>query len=151
MAENKTARTGASVDEFLANVEPAGRRDDGLAMKAMLDEITGSPAEMWGPSMVGYGAFHYQTAAGRQGDMFVAGFSPRKANLSLYGLRIPANQELIAALGPAKLGAGCVWVGRLSGLDLDVLAELYRRAWAQQTWTHPLGHVFTRLDRPIAS
>lgn len=147
MAENKTARTNASVEDFLAATEPAVRREDGFALKAMLDELTGNPAEMWGPSMVGYGAFHYQTAAGHQGDMFVLGFSPRKANLSLYGLRIPENEELIASLGPAKLGAGCVWVGRLSGLDLDVLAELYRRAWAQQSWIHPLGHVFTRLDR----
>lgn len=150
MADNKTARTGASVDEYLAAVEPAGRRDDGFALKAMLDELTGSPAEMWGPSMVGYGAFHYQTAAGRQGDMFVLGFAPRKASMSLYGLVIPENEELLPELGKFRAGAGCVWVGRLSGLDLDVLTELYRRAWAQQTWTHPLGHEFTRLDRPNA-
>ena len=148
MAENKTARTGASVETFLAGVEPAGRNDDGFALKALIDQVTGTPAEMWGPSMVGYGAFHYTTAAGRSGEMFVLGFSPRKANMSLYGLQIPQNEELIASLGPAKVGAGCIWVGRLAGLDAEVLTEMIRRAWAQQTWTHPLGHVFTRLDRP---
>ena len=67
MAENKTARTGASVEEFLAAAEPAGRRDDGFALKALLDELTGAPAEMWGPSMVGYGAFEYHYASGHGG------------------------------------------------------------------------------------
>lgn len=146
MAESTNSRTGASVDGYLASAEPAGRRDDAVALKAMLDEITGAPAEMWGPSMVGYGAFHYKYASGHSGEMFAIGFAPRKANLSLYGLTIPENEELMTALGPTKIGVGCIWVGRLEKLDLAVLTEMYRRAWAQQTWTHPLGHVFTRLD-----
>lgn len=146
MAENKTARTGASVEDFLAAAEPAGRREDGFALKTMLDDLTGAPAEMWGPSMVGYGAFEYSYASGHGGQMMVLGFAPRKASMSLYGLNIPENQELLAQLGLAKVGAGCVWVGRLAGLDHDVLAKLFRRAWDQRSWTHPLGHVFTRIE-----
>lgn len=146
MAENKTSRTGASVEEYLAAVEPAGRRDDGFELKQMFDELTGAPAEMWGPSMVGYGAYAYRTGNGHSGEFFVVGFSPRKANTSLYGLQTPENEDLIAKLGPVKLGVGCIWVGRISRLNRDVLAEMVTRAWAQQSWTHPLGHVFTRLE-----
>lgn len=129
MAEAKTVPTGASVAEFLDAVEPAGRRDDGLVLRDLFDRVTDTDAVMWGPSIVGYGLQHYRYATGREGDWPIVGFSPRKANMSLYGLQLPGGEELVERLGKVKVGAGCVWVGRLSNIDLDVLASLVDRAW----------------------
>ncbi|MET4159886.1 DUF1801 domain-containing protein [Agromyces sp. PvR057] len=129
MAEAKTVPTGASVAEFLDAVEPAGRRDDGLVLRDLFDRVTDTDAVMWGPSIVGYGLQHHRYATGREGDWPIVGFSPRKANMSLYGLQLPGGEELVERLGKVKVGAGCVWVGRLSNIDLDVLASLVDRAW----------------------
>ncbi|AMB58932.1 DUF1801 domain-containing protein [Microterricola viridarii] len=128
-ADAVTVPTAASVDEFLDRAEPAGRREDAYLLKAILDRITGVPAVMWGPSIVGYGSYHYHYASGRQGDAPLLGFSPRKASMSLYGLQYEGSADLLDRLGPHKRGAGCVWVGRFSGLDLTVLTELYTEAW----------------------
>ncbi|SDT01388.1 DUF1801 domain-containing protein [Microterricola viridarii] len=121
--------TTASVDEFLDRAEPAGRREDAYVLKAMLDRIAGVPAVMWGPSIVGYGSYHYRYASGREGDSPLIGFSPRKASMSLYLDRYPGSEELLDRLGPNKRGAGCVWVGRFGKLDLAVLEELYAESW----------------------
>jgi len=129
MAENVTQPTDASVDEFLANAEPTGRREDAAVLREMLDRVTGETPVMWGPSIVGYGTYHYRYATGREGDMPVIGFSPRKASMSLYGIQFDGSDDLLAQLGPAKVGAGCVWVGRFAKLDLDVLERLFAEAW----------------------
>jgi len=129
MAEAKTVPTGASVAEFLDAVEPAGRRDDGVVLRELFDRVTDTDAVMWGPSIVGYGLQRYHYASGREGDWPIVGFSPRKANMSLYGLQLPGGEELVERLGKVKTGAGCLWVGRLSNVDLDVLASLIDRAW----------------------
>lgn len=128
--ENKTQPTDESVDAFISRDEPAGRREDAVVLKELMDRITGEPAVMWGDSMVGYGTYHYRGRSGREGDWFVVGFAPRKASLSLYGLQYPGADALLDRLGPHKRGAGCVWVGRLSRLDLGVLEQLIRDAWA---------------------
>ena len=145
MSAATTSRTGASVDEYLATAEPASRREDAFELKALMDEVSGAPAEMWGPSMVGYGEFGYRYASGHSGNTFVMGFAPRKANMSIYGLLIPENEELLERLGQVKIGKGCIWAGRLDKLERAVLREMIRRAWAQQSWTHPLGHIFDRV------
>ena len=129
MAEPKTVPTGASVAEFLEAVEPAGRREDGLILRELFDRVTDTDAVMWGPSIVGYGVQHYQYETGREGDWPILGFSPRKANVSLYGLQIPGGEALVERLGKVKIGVGCLWVGRLSNVDLDVLASLIDRSW----------------------
>ncbi|ANJ27406.1 DUF1801 domain-containing protein [Agromyces aureus] len=129
MTEAKTGPTGASVGEFLETVEPAGRREDGLVLRELFDRVTDTDAVMWGPSIVGYGLQHYTYATGRQGDWPIVGFSPRKANVSLYGLQLPGGEELVERLGKVKLGADCIWVGRLTNIDLDVLASLIDRSW----------------------
>lgn len=131
MAEAKTVPTGASVSEFLGAVEPAGRREDGFVLRELFDRVTDTDAVMWGPSIVGYGLHHYRYDSGREGDTPVVGFSPRKASISLYGLQTPGADELIDRLGSVKVGAGCLWVGRLSTIDLGVLESLVDRAWVR--------------------
>ncbi|WP_400993267.1 DUF1801 domain-containing protein [Agromyces sp. GXQ0307] len=131
MAEAKTVPTGASVSEFLESVEPAGRREDGLVLRELFDRVTDTDAVMWGPSIVGYGLHHYRYDSGHEGDTAVVAFSPRKASISLYGLQTPGAEELIDRLGKVKVGAGCLWVGRLSTVDLSVLEALVDRAWVR--------------------
>ncbi|WP_438856388.1 DUF1801 domain-containing protein [Agromyces sp. M3QZ16-3] len=131
MAEAKTVPTGASVSEFLDAVEPAGRREDGLVLRELFDRVTDTDAVMWGPSIVGYGLHHYRYDSGHEGDTAVVAFSPRKASISLYGLQTPGADELIDRLGKVKVGAGCLWVGRLSTVDLSVLEALVDRAWVR--------------------
>ncbi|QEO13268.1 DUF1801 domain-containing protein [Agromyces intestinalis] len=130
MAESpKTLPTGESVAAFLDAVEPAGRRADGFALRELFDRVTGTDAVMWGPSIVGYGLQHYRYATGREGEWMVVGFSPRKASISLYGLQTPGGEELVEQLGKVKVGAGCLWVGRLTSIDTKVLASLIDLAW----------------------
>jgi hypothetical protein len=128
MAEAKTVPTGESVSDFLAAVEPAGRRADGFELRELFDRVTDTDAVMWGPSIVGYGLHHYRYATGREGDWMVVGFSPRKASISLYGLQTPGAEALIDRLGKVKVGAGCLWIGRLDTVDRHVLEDLVDRA-----------------------
>jgi len=131
MADPKTMPTGASVSEFLEAVEPAGRRVDGFELRDLFDRVTGTDGVMWGPSIVGYGLHHYRYASGREGDWMVVGFSPRKASISLYGIQTPGAEPLIERLGKVKVGAGCLWIGRLDTVDLHALEALVDRAWVQ--------------------
>ena len=131
MAEAKTVPTVESVSDFLAAVEPAGRRADGLELRELFDRVTDTDAVMWGPSIVGYGLHHYRYATGREGDWMVVGFSPRKASISLCGLQTPGAEALIDRLGKVKVGAGCLWIGRLDTIDRHVLESLVDRAWVR--------------------
>ena len=132
MAENLTKKTGVPVEEFLAAVEPPRRRLEGERLHAIMREVTGDPGVMWGPTMVGYGDMHYRSAAGREGDWFKVGFSPRKAKLSLYGLKdTPEQLALLPQLGPHTVGVGCVYANRLGALDEDVLRQLIALGFAR--------------------
>jgi hypothetical protein len=123
--ENKTRPTTASVEEFLACVEHPVRRADGLVLADLMGRVTGEPAVMWGPTMVGFGSYHYRTVSGREGDYLVVGFSPRKSSLSLYGLTYaPESEGLLERLGKHKRGAGCLYVNTLADVDASVLEEL---------------------------
>ena len=84
MAKNKTAPTGASVDQFLTGIDNPRRRADSLTLLALMKQITGLAPEMWGPSIVGFGTYHYRYESGREGDMPLTGFSPRKQSLTVY-------------------------------------------------------------------
>ncbi len=127
MAELKTKPTDDSVDQFLAGVEDATRQQDCLAVRALMEEITGAPAKMWGPSIVGFGDYHYKYESGREGDWFLAGFSPRKANLTLYIMAgFSRYEELLAKLGKYKTGKSCLYVKKLADVNLEVLRELIR-------------------------
>ena len=131
---NKTTATGASVEEFLSAVEHPVRRRDGLRLHTMMAEATGQPAGMWGPTIVGYGRYHYKYATGREGDAPAVGFSPRKASLSLYGLSYgPESAGLLARLGKHKTGAGCLYINKLDDVDGAVLTELIRNGYRYVT------------------
>ena len=132
MAENLTKKSDVPVEEFLAAVEPPRRRLEGERLHAIMREVTGDPGVMWGPTMVGYGDMHYRSAAGREGDWFKVGFSPRKAKLSLYGLKdTPEQLALLPQLGPHTVGVGCVYANRLEALDEDVLRQLIALGFAR--------------------
>jgi hypothetical protein len=134
MAENKTKPTDVSVEEFLAAVEHPRRRADGFELLDMMRHITSQEAVMWGPTIVGFGSYHYKYGSGREGDSAAVGFSPRKANLVLYGLTYcPESTELLSRLGKHKTGAGCLYVNNLEDVDRDVLAELIRAGYRHAT------------------
>jgi hypothetical protein len=126
-AGNKTIATEADVSAFLASIEHPTRRADALALDALFREITGWSPRMWGPTMVGYGRYHYVYDSGREGDALATGFSPRKASLSIYIM--PGYQDygaILARLGKHKLGKACLYVNKLSDIDTAVLEELIR-------------------------
>ncbi len=125
MAVNKTTFTTASVEDFIAGVENPKRQEDARAVVALMAEISGEPATMWGPSIIGFGRYHYRYASGHEGDAPLVAFSPRKANLVLYFAGDePDYSERLARLGKHKASKACVYVNRLSDLDPAVLREM---------------------------
>lgn len=125
MAELKTKATDANVEAFLQTIEDERKRQDSFALLAMLQAITGAPPRLWGESIVGFGDYHYVYASGREGDWFVAGFSPRKQNLTLYCMGgFEPHAELLGRLGKHKLGKGCLYIKRLQDVDQEVLSAL---------------------------
>ena len=121
----KTVATGESVDAFLAAVEDDVKREDSLAVAAMMAEVTGAPAVMWGTSIVGFGRYHYRYASGREGDFLETGFAPRKRALTLYIMAGFAEYDaLLAKLGKYTIGKSCLYIKRLADVDMAVLREL---------------------------
>jgi len=147
--ESTTRPTGADVAAFVAAVEHPVRRRDALRLVRLMSEVTSEPARMWGPSIVGFGSYHYRYASGREGDMAAVGFSPRKAATTLYLTDgVDEHAELLARLGPHTIGKACVYVKDLDDVDLDVLAEMVRRSYATLTGTPAFGK---RLSGPPAT
>ncbi|MFD1157441.1 DUF1801 domain-containing protein [Roseovarius aestuarii] len=142
MSDNKTQKTGQDPAEFIAQVEPERRRMDGEVLLEFFQDVTGFEPVMWGPSIVGYGSYHYVYKTGREGDFLATGFSPRKASLSLYIM--PGYQdygEILNRLGKHKLGRSCLYINKLADVDMDVLAELIQAGLRDldKTWTvHPV-------------
>ena len=131
MAELKTKRNQKSVKKFLDSVENRRRREDAWAVKAMMEELTGEKAEMWGDSIVGFGSYHYKYTSGREGDWFVTGFSPRKVSLTLYVMSgFSRYQELMAKLGKHKTGSSCLYINRLEDVDSKILRRLIKESVA---------------------
>lgn len=127
MAESKTQETDVSVADFISGVEHPTRAADAKTLLALFEKITGYPPKMWGPTIIGFGQYHYTYDGGREGNSPATGFSPRKANLSIYVM--PGYQdygEILGRLGKHKLAKACVYVNKLSDIDLDVLEELIR-------------------------
>ena len=130
MAENKTQKTGASVDEFIASVENRRRREDGLTLLHMMKQVTGLEPEMWGPSIVGFGDYHYQYDSGREGDMPLTGFSPRSRSLSLYIMAgFDEYDNLLNRLGKHRIGASCLYINKLADVDMSVLRDLIAQSY----------------------
>ena len=133
MAENKTQATEASVEAFLAKVEPEQRREDGRVIAEMMARITGEPATMWGPSIIGFGTHHYRYESGREGDICRIGFSPRKAQLVFYvGAGSGRLDPLLAKLGKHSTGKGCLYIRKLADVDQAMLEALIAKAWSDE-------------------
>ena len=128
MAEMKTKPRPGGVREFLNGVDPDRRRDCRALMKLM-KEVTGARPVMWGPSIVGYGRYHYSYASGREGDMFLTAFSPRKRDLTVYVMSgFSKHGALLKALGKHRTGKSCLYIQKLDDVDLPTLKELVRRS-----------------------
>lgn len=127
MAEAKTRPTGASVTGFLNKIPDAARREDCFAIAKMMEEITGSKPQMWGPSIVGFGTYHYKYASGHEGDWPVAAFAPRKNDLTLYLTPgFEKHDALMSKLGKHKTGKSCLYIKRLSDVHLPTLKKLVK-------------------------
>jgi hypothetical protein len=133
MAELKTTQNDQSVDAFINAIEDEKRREECRTVLNMMREATGAEPRMWGDSIVGFGERHYRYATGREGDWFHIGFSPRKANLTLYVLpydlnAAPGYTELLGKLGNHKTGKSCLYIKKMADVDQGVLDELIRRS-----------------------
>jgi len=128
-AENKTKATDVSVDDFIAAVADSSQRADAENIRAMMEKLSGEPAKMWGPSIVGFGSYHYRYESGREGDMCRIGFSPRKGQTVLYLIDgFEGHSELLARLGKHKTGKSCLYIKRLADVDQAVLEQLCHRS-----------------------
>ncbi|MDI6100742.1 DUF1801 domain-containing protein [Actinoplanes sp. NEAU-A12] len=130
MAEAKTTRNDESVAAFLAAVPDPKRRADAEAACTLMAEVTGAPPVMWGSSIIGFGAYHYRYATGREGDWPAVGLSPRKQALTLYvSAGFDGYQDLLARLGPHSTGKSCLYLKRLADIDQVVLKDLVGKAF----------------------
>jgi hypothetical protein len=144
MAKNevKTKATEVSVADFIAAVPEARRREEAAVIDAIHRRVTGLEPKMWGPSIIGYGSYDYVYDSGRSGTMCRAGFSPRKAAMTLYLMghycdRQPEADALFERLGKYKTGKSCLYVNKLADVDLDVLEELIVLSWDVMNERYP--------------
>ena len=122
--------SGVAVEDFLATVANKGRREDAVVLVDLLRRVTGEEPVMWGPSIIGFGHYHYRYATGREGDAGAAGFSPRAAAMTVYLPEgVQAHAEELERLGPHTTGEVCLYLKRLSGIDLTVLERILQRSW----------------------
>lgn len=126
-SQNKTVPTDQSVKDFLNSVQSERRAEEARALDELFRATTGFDPVMWGPSMIGYGRYHYRYASGREGDFLATGFSPRKSALVIYIMPGYADfGGILARLGKHKLGKSCLYVNKLADIDMQVLSELIR-------------------------
>jgi hypothetical protein len=130
MAAPKTRPTDQDVTQFLDSVDSPRRREEGHLMRALMERVTGQPAVMWGPTMVGFGSTPYTNSLGTH-HWFDVGFSPRRQAMTIYGVRngYEPDNPLLAELGPHTTGKSCLYLKRLDEIDLDVLERLITEAW----------------------
>ena len=125
MAELKTKANTASVENFLRKVDDKQKREDSFKILEMMKKITKEEPKMWGPSIVGFGSYHYKYESGHEGDMCIAGFSPRKQALTVYILPgFDKYESLMKKLGKYKTGKSCLYIKKLEDVDQKVLAEV---------------------------
>lgn len=125
MSGNKTVPTDADPRAFVESIEHKGRREDALALLDLFRRVTGYEPQMWGPSIVGYGRYHYKYESGREGDFLLTGFSPRKAAMTIYIMPgFKKYGEQLERLGKHRHSVSCLYISRLSGIDTGVLEEI---------------------------
>jgi hypothetical protein len=138
MAETRTRPTGASVDAYLAERADAGQVADCKAIVAMCERATGQPPTMWGPSIIGHGAYRYTYASGHSGEAALAGLAVRGKDLVVYlSADSPGQAALLATLGKHKMGKSCLYFRRLADLDATVLEALIAGSVAELRRRHP--------------
>ena len=135
-AANKTTLTEASVEEYIANITDEGRRADCRQLAKLMSAVTRQPPRMWGPAIVGFGQYHYKYDSGREGDMCLAGFSSRKADLTIY-VYTEGQQALLAKLGKHKSSKACLYVKRLADVDSTVLKKVIAASVAEIRRRYP--------------
>ena len=139
MAEAKTKLTTVKPKDFIATVENETRRKDALALLTRFENITGWKAKMWGPSIIGFGVYHYTYESGRTGSAPAVAYSPRKANLVIYIADAPGRSALLKKLGKHKGGdQQCLYINKLADVDLDVLEQIVRSGLEQTKKTWPV-------------
>lgn len=140
--EPKTRPTAAKVADFISAIDDPKRRDEARAIDSIMRRITGEEPRMWGPSIVGYGSYHYRYDSGHEGDAARVGFSPRKAENVLYLLACGESDKaeekaLLDRLGKHRRGKSCLYVRNLGDVDLDVLEQLVRLSWSGMERRYP--------------
>ncbi|KQW98847.1 DUF1801 domain-containing protein [Flavobacterium sp. Root420] len=126
MAKNKTTETETSVIDFINTfVDDEAKRKDAFELIKIMQKVTGFEPKMWGPSIIGFGSYHYKYASGHEGDAPLAGFSPRKAAISLYVYLFEQNrEELLSELGKHRAAKGCIYIKKLSDINVEILKEM---------------------------
>lgn len=137
MTEIKTKATERSVADFIASVAHPVRRADAEALLTLFEQISGEAAAMWGPSIIGFGRYHYRYDSGHEGEMCRIGFSPRSAQLVLYVASSEAGDALLDRLGKHKRGKGCLYINKLADIDGAVLEQLVRDGWEHMAERYP--------------
>ena len=127
MSEPKMRETGNSVVEFIESVENDKKKADAYQLLEIFEEVTGYDAKMWGPSIIGFGSYHYKYASGREGDAPLVGFSPRKAKISLYLVyESEERDKLLEGFGKYTKSKACIYINKLADIDTNVLKELIK-------------------------
>lgn len=142
MSEAKTKPTAVAPDDYLDALDHPRKRDEARQLDAMLRRVSGEAPQMWGPSIIGYGAYHYRYDSGHEGDAPRIGFSPRKAEHVLYLMACDADassdqRRILDRLGKYRLGKSCLYVRKLDDIDLDVLEQLAQSSWDEMERRYP--------------
>lgn len=138
MAKNKTTQTEVSVTDFVNKVENPVKRSDSFKLIEIFSALTGCEPKMWGPTIIGFGSYHYQYATGHEGDAPLAGFSPRKDSIVLYfATEFEEKEALLAKLGKHKSSKACVYVKKLEDIDLEVMKKMTRNSIAYTIALYP--------------
>jgi hypothetical protein len=132
MADNRTKVSEASVAKHIASIENEALRGDCAALVKLMSKWTGEKPRMWGPSIVGFGSYHYKYESGREGDSCATGFAARKNEIAVYLVAEGSGQDdLLARLGKHKMGKACLYIRRLAGIDLAVLEKVVKGSLAE--------------------
>lgn len=137
MSENKTRPTEENVIDFLNSVDHKTRREDSFTLLQMMEEITREDATLWG-NIVGFGRYHYKYESGREGDMPLVAFSPRKQSMTVYIMPgFDKYDEMLAQLGKHKIGKACLYINKLSDVNEAVLRDLIKHSYDHMKATNP--------------
>lgn len=138
MAENKTKQTNANVDAFINKIKDESIQNDCYKIIKIMKSVTKEEPQMWGPSIIGFGAYHYKYASGREGDMCIAGFSPRKQNLTIYLMPgFETQQAHLKNLGKHKTSKVCLYIKSLNDIDVKVLKEMISQSVKEMKKLYP--------------